>query len=189
MKIAITGSIGVGKSEVFKILKKIKKNVKFIDSDEIVLSLYKKEQVLKDLFDLFKTSDKKEISEIVFSDENELKKLNSYMHIKVIEEIKKEMKDIYYDIFFVDVPLLYELNLEYLFDEVIVVYTNFDLQIERIMKRNNLSFEQANNRIKSQIDIEEKIKKSNYVIENIYDLERLYINTLDTLFRLEIERK
>ena len=98
------------------------------------------------------------------------------MHKSIIEEINERIKKSNKKYIFADIPLLYELKLEYMFDKIIVVYASRDVQISRIMLRNNLSKDDAIKRIDSQIDIEEKRKKADYVIENMTTIEKLKFN-------------
>ena len=63
-----------------------------------------------------------------------------------------------------------------MFDKIVVVYASRDIQISRIMKRNNLSEDDAIKRIESQMDIEYKREKADYVIENMETLEKLKFN-------------
>ena len=63
-----------------------------------------------------------------------------------------------------------------MFDKIVVVYASRDIQISRIINRNNLSKDDAIKRIDAQIDIEEKRRKADYVIENMETIETLRYN-------------
>jgi len=71
----------------------------------------------------------------------------------------------------VDIPLLYESGLQSMFEEVWVVYVPRDVQKERLMKRDLLSFGQAEARLQSQMDIEDKKSSADRVIDNSHSLE------------------
>ena len=71
----------------------------------------------------------------------------------------------------VDVPLLYESGLETMFEQIMVVYVPVDLQLRRLMERDGLTQEQAEARIASQLSIEEKRHRADYVIDNGGTLE------------------
>lgn len=177
MIIGITGSIGVGKSEAFKLIQKeIGELAEYIDADAITHYIYEKKEVKDFLNKEFNTINRKEIAKIVFSDKKSLEKINTFMHKSIIEEINERIKKSNKKYIFADIPLLYELKLEYMFDKIIVVYASRDVQISRIMLRNNLSKDDAIKRIDSQIDIEEKRKKADYVIENMITIEKLKFN-------------
>ena len=68
-----------------------------------------------------------------------------------------------------DIPLLYENDLQDTVDEVWVVYTSESIQIERLMERNNLSQEDAKARVYSQISIDKKSRMADHVIDNLGD--------------------
>ena len=170
MKIGLTGSIGVGKSLVFEYIKDIfKDEATYIDADLITTEMYQKKEVLDTLKSMFGTNDRKKIGEIVFKDEGKRKDLNTYMHKSIIEEIKKRMEESDKAYIVVDIPLLYELKLENLFDEVIVLYADKETQINRIILRNGLNREEARRRVDSQMSIEEKKEKTKFVIDNMSD--------------------
>ena len=177
MIIGITGSIGVGKSEVFKyIQEKMGDLAEYIDADIITHNIYEKNEVKNFLFREFNTINRKEIGKIVFSNKESLEKLNKFMHKSIIEEIDIRIKKSNKKYIFADIPLLYELKLEYMFDKIVVVYASRDIQILRIINRNNLSKDDAIKRIDAQIDIEEKRRKADYVIENMETIETLRYN-------------
>lgn len=68
-----------------------------------------------------------------------------------------------------DIPLLYENELQDTVDEVWVVYTSESIQIDRLMERNNLSLEDAKARVYSQISIDKKSRMADHVIDNLGD--------------------
>ena len=69
-----------------------------------------------------------------------------------------------------DVPLLYEAKFDDICDEVIVVYTNPYTNLIRLMIRDNISEEYANIKIASQMSLDEKCEKANYIIDNSNEL-------------------
>ena len=71
----------------------------------------------------------------------------------------------------VDVPLLLEVGVAHRFDKVIVVYVNESVQIERLMQRDGLSIEEAGQALSAQMDLGEKVKKADFVIDNSGTLE------------------
>ena len=177
MIIGVTGSIGVGKSVVFKYIQEKMGNLaEYIDADIITHNIYEKNEVKNFLFREFNTINRKEIGKIVFSNKESLEKLNKFMHKSIIEEIDIRIKKSNKKYIFADIPLLYELKLEYMFDKIVVVYASRDIQISRIINRNNLSKDDAIKRIDTQIDIEEKRRKADYVIENMETIEILRYN-------------
>ena len=115
------------------------------------------------------------MGQIVFKDEKKVGILNSIMHPLIIKVMKEQTEKLKKDnkIIVADVPLLFEIHLEKEFDITVLVYADKETQIKRIMKRDKRTLEQAEDIINSQMDIEEKKKKSNYIIYNNGDFEKL----------------
>ena len=174
MKIAITGNIASGKSQAEKIIAEIY-NYPVFDADKIAHLILDE---IDDFYgyDVFTNGkiDRKKLGQLVFNESNIKHKLEDMVHPKVKEKIlelfEKHKDDKY---IFVSVPLLYEAGFENLFDKVILITVNEDIQLQRLMARNNLSKEDAIQRIKSQIPQEEKIKKADFVITNNASIEIL----------------
>lgn len=167
LKVAITGNIAAGKSQVEAILAK---EFPVYDADKIA------HKFLGDV-------DRKSLGEKVFKDPEARKKLEEYIHPKVKQEIL-EIFGAAHDIVFVSVPLLFEANFDKMFDKILFVAADDNLRLERLMKRNNFTEEQAKLRMNAQMPQDEKIKKSDYVIYNnstIEDLEAEVLKFLATI--------
>ena len=184
MIIGITGGIGTGKSTVSDYLRLKGYNV--IDADKISQEVLKetkiKERIIAEFGEgiLEKTSNNKSdisrsnLRKLVFNNKENVTKLNSIMHPAIIEEIRKQIEQQKMEkLVFVDIPLLFEIKLEYLFDKVALVYANQKIQLERVMKRDNIPKEEALKIINSQMSIEEKKQKSDFIIENEATIEEL----------------
>lgn len=165
--IGLTGCIASGKSFVSTYLKN--NNFTIIDCDNIVNNLYKSETFVIKIVDLFGQKvlindcfSKQKLSDLVFSNKDELQKLNSLTFPLILEILKYEIeKNNNKDIIFVDAPILVESNLyEYIdFDEILLISTSKALQIERLKERNGLSHEDCLKRIDSQLSYDEKYSK------------------------------
>lgn len=98
------------------------------------------------------------------------------MHPSIIEKIIQicsEYENKKQFVFF-EVPLLFELNLQKYFNKVILVYSQYDIRLNRIVKRDNISINEARAKIDSQMDLDIKKQMSDYCIYNntsIMDLE------------------
>ncbi|MCM3062168.1 dephospho-CoA kinase [Bacillus altitudinis] len=178
--IGLTGGIASGKSTVSQMIKE--KGIRVVDADIIAKEAVSKgsaalhqivqtfgEEVLLPNGEL----NRQQLGAIIFSDEEKRKKLNAIVHPEVRKEMLKQRDEgVSNNETFVvlDIPLLFESKLEGLVDRIIVVYTTPELQLSRLMNRNDLSEEEALNRIHSQQPLEEKCQKADRVIENTKDL-------------------
>lgn len=176
-KIGITGGIATGKTLVGNTLEEIK--VPVISADEIVHELLEEkfyQDRIKEIFgeEVFDNGilNRKKLAKIIFSNREDREKLNALLHPPVLQEIKRRLELIdFYDIVAVEIPLLFEVGVEDWFDEVWVVYAPLEMQIERIVSRDKVTEEEALLRIKSQMPMEEKIKKADFIIYNVGDVE------------------
>ena len=176
--IGITGGIASGKSNVCSVIRNI--GYKVIDCDLITHRLYEKgNSIYNAILDTFgyeyldenKEIDRKKLASYVFNNNNKLKLLNDITHPLILKEINREINLIKDDIIFIDIPLLYEAKLEYLVDKVICVYLEKELQIERLMARDNISREYALVKIHNQMDLKIKKDKADYVIDSSGTIE------------------
>ncbi|HHY38113.1 MAG TPA: dephospho-CoA kinase [Clostridia bacterium] len=179
--IGITGGYASGKSVVTRILQDFGAFV--VDADETareVLSVgtpawrQVKEAFGEDVFDSEGIVDRKRLGRIVFSDEARLRELERITHPHIIKIIKEKLQGAMnsgYDLIVLDAPLLIETGLTSLVDYVWVVYAPEDLQIRRAMVRDGLTRDEAVSRIHSQMDLKEKVKYADVVINNDGTLE------------------
>lgn len=190
LKIAITGNIAAGKTQVEKILAN---QFKVFDTDKIA---HEKLNDLKEFYgyDVFTNGivDRKKLGELVFNNPELKIKLENIIHpfikkevLKIFEENSNE------DVIFVSVPLLFETDFYKLFDKILFVAANENIRLERLQKRNNLSSSEAILRIRSQMSQEEKIKRADFIIENNStpeDLEKkvlIFIRELHSLIQFK----
>ncbi len=184
MILGLTGGIGTGKSTVAKMLRE--KNIPVVDTDSISKEIIEypeiiekiKAEISSKIFNNENKLDRKKLSEIVFENKDKLKKLNEIMHPVILkkmwEEVEKLKKD--YKIIVVDIPLLFEINMENEVDKVLLIYSSKEIQIERIMNRDGRSREEAIKIINSQMPLYKKREKSDYIIQNNDSLEKLEKN-------------
>ena len=170
MIIAITGSIACGRSTVTNYL--LKKGYKVIDADKIAHDIilypevkkYIKKEFSEEVFEKEEISRVK-LGNIVFNNKEKLNKLNSILHPMIRKEILKKISKSE-NITFLDIPLLFEAKFDDLADFILVVYTDKLKQIDRLMKRNNITYVEAIKRIDKQYSSEYKKKLANFVIDN-----------------------
>lgn len=169
--LGITGGIASGKSLVAQHF--IKRGFTVLDADAIVHELYVEVSVIKAIEAKFPnaftdhTLNRKALGDIIFSDNTAKKDLEDILHPKVYERLKLELSKHNHEPWVVvDIPLLYETGGESLCDLVLVIHSQEDIQIKRLMDRNALSLEEALKRIHAQMPLKEKINMADIVIDN-----------------------
>ncbi len=132
--------------------------------------------------------DRAAMARIVFQDREARKLLESIIHPAVSREkdrILAELESQGHDIVIVDVPLLYESSWQGNFDLVIVAYAPRDVQEQRLIQRDHLSLQEAQARLDAQMDIDEKKKMADRVIDNTGDREYTRRQVEDLLRQLK----
>lgn len=181
LKVGLTGGIASGKTTISGILREM--NIPIIEADKIsreVLNIYKeineriKEHFGLEYFDPDGNLVRKKLGNYIFRHENERKKLEEIIMPFIKEEIFNQFRE--YDkqgkaICILDAATLIENNMQCDMDINILVWITKDLQIKRVMERDNLNKEEALNRINSQMPLEEKKRYTDYIIDNSGDIE------------------
>jgi dephospho-CoA kinase len=180
--LGVTGGIATGKSTVVRMLHELGAPV--IDFDLLARKVVEPEEpAWKDIVAFFGTQvlledrhlDRKKLSDIVFRDLEKRKKLEGFTHPRIQMEFIRQLNEIVERdpeaIIQVDVPLLIELNMQYMFHKILVVYTTKERQIERLTEREKISPEEAVTRLNAQLSIEEKASYADFIIENNGSLE------------------
>ena len=175
--IALTGGISTGKSTVCNLFKL--HGFLTIDADKIAHRLLdENSHKIASMFgEQYVENGKvlrKELGKIIFSNEENKLKLEALLHPLIKEEIIKESKvfEEQNKPYFVDIPLFFE-KMHYPIPKSLVIYTPKDLQIDRLMKRDKIDEAEAKLKISNQMDIEEKRKLADMVIDNSKDLKHL----------------
>ena len=176
--IGLTGGIATGKSTVSELLTAY--GFKVVDADVASRKAVKKgskgldqirEKFGQEAIDDNGEMNRKYVGELVFNNPEQRIELNKIVH-PIVREIMEEEKNHYlnegYNVI-MDIPLLFENDLQDTVDEVWVVYTSESIQIERLMERNDLSQEDAKARVYSQISIDKKSRMADHVIDNLGD--------------------
>lgn len=176
--IGLTGGIATGKSTVSELLTAY--GFKVVDADIASRKAVEKgskgldqikEKFGQEAIDDNGEMNRKYVGELVFNNPEQRFELNKIVH-PIVREIMEEEKNHYleqgYNVI-MDIPLLFENDLQDTVDEVWVVYTSESIQIERLMERNDLSQEDAKARVYSQISIDKKSRMADHVIDNLGD--------------------
>ena len=173
----LTGGIATGKSTVSGFFRQ--KGAEVIDADIIARDCVRKHMpAWRKIIDQFSREillpdeeiDRGKLGEIIFNSPGKKEILNSIVHPCVHETIKAKIYETRvkkkHPLIILDIPLIYETNMyrdEY---PIIVVYVPPDVQLERLMRRDSLSKEQAMARISSQMPIETKRELADIIIDN-----------------------
>jgi dephospho-CoA kinase len=178
--VGLTGGVASGKTTVANMLREL--GAKIVDADELARRAVARgtltfqkivEEFGNDFLDKNGELDRKKLGRYVFNDATRKEKLEKIIHPVIgkmlIDSIESE-REKKTEILILDIPLLFENNMQMWIRPVILVYTNPEKQIERLMKRENLSESEALNIIKSQMPIEEKKKLADFIIDNNDDL-------------------
>ena len=182
--VGLTGGISSGKSTVSSYFKQLK--IPVIDADEVARKVVEPnsqgvKEIRKafgnDVFEEDGSLNRQKLGELVFSDVENRQKLDELLQplikIMILDEIEayrqKGEKMIV-----LDLPLLFEKQYEKLCEEIIVVYVPKELQLERLMKRNQYTKQEALSRIDSQLSIEEKRKRATVLFDNQGTIQQLY---------------
>lgn len=200
MIIGLTGGIGTGKSTVSRKLRE--RGYPVIDLDVISREVIEYPEVIDELVRNFgieilesqnNISGKKSISrnklrQTVFKEEKKVSVLNSIMHPPIVEEMRRQVENLKknYKTVFVEVQLLFEAKLEKEFDLTVLVYADKKTQLERVLKRDERKEEEVQQIINAQMDMTEKRRLSNYIIENNGDSEMLDLEIEKFIKKLKI---
>lgn len=109
------------------------------------------------------------LGSIVFSQESQRLALENILHPLIQAEVKKQRQDYLQQgmkLCFYDVPLLFEKSLQNQFEKTVLIWCDRQIQLQRLMSRNHFTFEQAMMRIQAQMPLNDKIKLSDFCIDN-----------------------
>ncbi|MDR6122117.1 dephospho-CoA kinase [Bacillus sp. SLBN-46] len=196
--IGLTGGIASGKSTVSTMFKEM--NIPVVDADvEARLAVMKGEAAYFQIIDTFGKDilledgeiDRQKLGSIIFHQEEKRKLLNEIVHPEVRKRMMGQVEEAQLngeEVIVLDIPLLFESKLTYMVEKTILVYVDYDIQLERLMKRNSLPIDDAKARIQSQMPLNEKMKLADAVINNngsIEETKKQLINVL-TQFGIKI---
>lgn len=177
----ITGGIGCGKSTVSKLLSL--KGFCIVDADVISHEILNKNvATIKANFgaEIIENGvvNRSKLGSIIFNHQAKKELLESLLHPLIYQRIIEQccILETKKKPYFIELPLYFESKFDYKARFVVCVYAPQDTQLQRIMKRNNLDADSALKRIHSQMDIEIKRAKSDFVINNTADLQVLQHN-------------
>lgn len=174
--IGLTGSIASGKSTVSDFLKEQK--IPLVDADVIARKVVEKDSVGlhklvlafgEDILQEDGTLNRTKLGQLVFNDEKQRKLLDQILHPiirQAILTVRDEVKKQNVPLLIMDIPLLFETNYAQEVDEIVVVAVDPEIQLKRLMDRNQLTRAEAEQRIATQWPIAQKVALADVVIDN-----------------------
>ena len=179
--IGITGGIASGKSSVSTFIKEL--GFPIIDADIVAREVVEPgEEAYYEIINAFGESillpeggiDRAKLGNLIFHNEEKRLRLNSIVHPAVRKRMRELAEKAFQDgakTVFMDIPLLFESKLTFMVEKTLLVYVDEEVQLERLMNRNNLSKSDAFARISSQMPLKEKKALADAVVDNNGDLE------------------
>ncbi|PKB79829.1 MAG: dephospho-CoA kinase [SAR202 cluster bacterium Io17-Chloro-G9] len=181
--IGLTGSIGTGKSEVARLLESL--GAVLIDADQVGHEAYSPnteswrevvEAFGRDILQESGEIDRRKLGAIVFSDPQQMEKLNGIMHPRMagmVGERIEKLRGQGTQVVVVEAAVLFEAKWDYLVDEVWTTDSPVEAVIQRLRDRNGLPEEEVRKRINSQMNREERLARSHVVLDNSGDVAKL----------------
>jgi dephospho-CoA kinase len=175
--IGITGGISTGKTTFCKCLRELVPTAGFFDADQAAHDLTERDPEAKELIRqefgaaIFSASgdlNRAQMRSIVFADAEKKRALEQILHPRIRRQwsLEAESRRNSADLFFADIPLLYETGGETLCDSVVVVACSPSVQLERLVARTQLDRLAAEQMILSQMPLAEKIRRADHVVWN-----------------------
>jgi len=169
----LTGNYGMGKSTVLPVFKDL--GALTIDADSIVHLLLKEKDIIEKVRSLLGDKvvnadgslNKDMIAGVIFSDETARHSLEDILHPLVFERIQSRLNSLRgkQDVVIIEIPLLYERGYEHRFDRTITVYTDEEIALRRL-EAEGINRQKALSRLRSQLPVEEKVRRSDFAINN-----------------------
>jgi dephospho-CoA kinase len=172
MKLGVTGGIGSGKTSVCKVFSVLGIPVFFADP-EANMVMNSDENIIREIKklagdDLYSEGvlDRQKLASIIFNDQKLLRKVNSLVHPAVFDNFVRWTEDQDTPYVIMEAAILFESGASELVDRVATVIAPVEERIARVTQRNTLTREQVVERINNQIKDSERIKRSDYIINN-----------------------
>jgi len=175
--IGITGGISTGKTTFCECLREILPKATFFDADRAAHDLAGNDPEVKEMIrqefgpEIFSANgdlNRAQMRSIVFADAEKRRALEQILHPRIRRQwsLQAESRRNSSDLFFADIPLLYETGGETLCDTVVVVACSASVQLERLVSRTRLPRSEVEQMIRSQMPLAEKIRRADHVVWN-----------------------
>ncbi len=186
--VAVTGGIGTGQSTVCKFFEEW--HCKMINADQVAKGVIQNNKTLqkelkevfgREIFNKQKKLDTNVLAEKAFRNDFHTQQLNRLVHPRMVEVIIEEMEKARFSKRFpmviIDAALIYEINIEQMFDAVVVVRAPLNHRQQRVQKRDGMTRRHFMERVSKQLPIEDKTRWADFVIDNNKSLDDLKKST------------
>lgn len=171
-RLGVTGGIGSGKTSVCRVFSVL--GIPVFSADPVAREIMDKDGSIRLRLntiagkDLYGKGDlnRRELANLIFNDPSLLEKVNSLVHPLVFKNFLQWSSQQSSPYVIMEAAILFESGAFKLMDRIATVVAPLEERIERVMRRNNLTFEQVQERIRNQMGDDERIKNSNYIINN-----------------------
>jgi dephospho-CoA kinase len=178
LKVGLTGGIASGKSLAAEVFRSCGAGV--IDADRIARQVVVPDQpgwhrIVEhfgtEVLNADRTLDRERMAAIVFGDVHKRELLNSLVHPLIVESLALRIRELSATgspggVIIADVPLLFECGCQGLFDRILLIWTERRLQKQRLMQRDGITANEAEQRLAAQMPLDEKISLADYVVKN-----------------------
>lgn len=183
LRIGLTGGVAGGKSEAASIFRKLA--VPVIDADQIAREILQpgtpEYEQIKTIFgaavaadDLSQQGiDRRKLRNMIFQDSDLRKKLENVLHPVIDRKMRRRLQSVKAAYCVLIIPLLVEKKMFGIVDKVVVVDCDEEKQIERTMKRDRCTRDQALNVMRAQVSRQERLQAADVIVENNASLEEL----------------
>ncbi len=175
--LGITGGISTGKTTFCECLRELVPHATFFDADRSARALTEHDPEVRELiarefgtgiFSAAGDLNRAQLRSIVFADAEKKRALEQILHPRIRRQwsLEAESRRDSADLFFADIPLLYETGGETLCDSVVVVACSPSVQLERLVARTQLDRSAAEQMIRAQMPLAEKIRRADHIVWN-----------------------
>ncbi|NQT84277.1 dephospho-CoA kinase [bacterium] len=199
IRVGLTGGCCTGKSTVAEMFSRL--GAEIVSADDIVHRLLREEgEIRSGVVSVFGEGvlardgsiDRGKLAGLVFNDKQSLTSLTDLLYPRVKHEIKRLFAEVEsrraHEICVAEVPLLIEEGTLDLYDVILVVRSSYSNQLTRFLERGGTSREDLDRRIANQMDLSQKEKLANYVVDNDGSLEQTFQQVKDIYENLRLRR-
>ncbi|WP_449243891.1 dephospho-CoA kinase [Desulfobacca acetoxidans] len=200
IKVALTGGVASGKSTVAAMIRET--GIPVIDSDQLARRVVTpgrpaweavRQNFGGEFFQKNGTLDRGKLAHLVFTHPTARRKLNQLLHPWIAQELQENLAQLQSQgvpLVVVEIPLLFELGLEGLYDFIIVVYANRERQKRRLARRDVRSGPEIEGILQAQIPLDQKIEKADFVVDNSFSIEetRQQVKKITLTLRKQLDK-